>query len=171
MTTLPIRPGRDFALLRREMDRLFDDVFTGDRDGGSRDGGSTVWSPRADVAETADAYVLSLDLPGIDRDTLDVTLDDGTLKISGERRRTSETAESRMHRVERAHGRFFRSFALGSDLDAEAIEATYDDGVLAVRVGKSEARQPRRIPIGSRVSDAAGAEAERPTDDAHVVEG
>ena len=122
-------------------------MFTGDREARS-----TVWSPRADVVETDDAYVLSLDLPGIDRDTLDVTLDDGTLKISAERRRPTEAAEGRTHRVERAHGRFFRSFALGSDLDAEAIDATYDDGVLAVRVGKSEARQPRRIPVGSKAA-------------------
>ena len=64
MTTLPIRPGRDFAVLRREMDRLFDDVFTGGREADQR----TVWSPRADVVETDDAYRLLLDLPGIDRD-------------------------------------------------------------------------------------------------------
>ena len=145
MTTLPLRPGRDFALLRREMDRLFDGAFDGDREA------QTVWSPRADVAETDGHYLLSLDLPGIDRDTLDVTLDDGTLKISGERRHTAASGDGRVHRVERAHGRFFRSFSLGSDLDPEAIEASYDDGVLTVRVGKSEARQPRRIPVGSRV--------------------
>jgi len=146
MTTFPFRPGREFALLRREMDRLFDDVSRDDRRGAS----DAVWAPRADVSETDDAYVLALDLPGIDRDTLDVTLDDGTLKISGDRRQVSEQSDGRLHRVERAHGRFFRSFTLGNDLDAEAIEASYDDGVLTVRVGKSEAVQPRRIPVGSR---------------------
>ena len=155
MTTLPIRPGRDFAVLRREMDRLFDDVFTGDREGAR-----TVWSPRADVVETDDAYRLSLDLPGIDRDSLDVTFDDGTLKISGERRREAERSEGRVHRVERAHGRFFRSFALGTDVAPDAIEATYDDGVLEVRIGKSEAKQPRQIAVGSR----------RRADEAAVVE-
>ena len=159
MTTLPLRPGRDFAILRREMDRLFDDVFTGDGEAAR-----TVWSPRADVAETADAYVLHLDLPGIDRDTLDVTLDDGTLKISGQRRHETEVKDGKMHRVERAYGRFFRSFSLGSDLDPEAIEASYDDGVLTVRVGKSEARQPRRIPIGSRVETRQIEEATEPSD-------
>lgn len=162
MTTLPIRPGRDFAVLRREMDRLFDDVFTN-----GREAERTVWSPRADVEETAEAYRLSLDLPGIDRDSLDVTFDDGTLKISGERHRDSRRAEGRVHRVERAHGRFFRSFALGTDVDPDAIDATYDDGVLAVRIGKSEAKQPRRIPVGSR---AALADAERQPDEADLVE-
>ncbi len=160
MTTLPIRPGRDFAVLRREMDRLFDDVFTGGREADQR----TVWSPRADVVETDDAYRLLLDLPGIDRDSLDVTFDDGTLKISGERRHEAERTEARVHRVERAHGRFFRSVALGTDVDPDAIEATYDDGVLAVRIGKSEAKQPRRIPVGRR------ADAERQPEEAELVE-
>ena len=73
MTTFPFRPGRDFAILRREMDRLFDDATAGDRSSAQ-----TVWSPRADVAEADDAYFLTLDLPGIDRDALDVTFDDGT---------------------------------------------------------------------------------------------
>ncbi len=144
MTTLPIRPGRDFAVLRREMDRLFDDAFSGDRDASQ-----TVWTPRADVAETPDAYRLALDLPGVDRGTLDVTLDDGTLKISGERR-PRDHADGRVHRVERAHGRFFRSFTLGTDVDPDAIEASYDDGVLDVVIGKSAATQPRRIAVGSR---------------------
>ena len=160
MTTLPLRPGRDFAALRREMDRLFDDAFTGTSTTQPR----TVWSPRADVVETNEAYLLSLDLPGIDRDTLDVTLDDGTLKISGQRRHETEVKDGKMHRVERAYGRFFRSFSLGSDLDPEAIEASYDDGVLTVRVGKSEARQPRRIPIGSRVETRQIEEATEPSD-------
>ncbi|WP_420454869.1 Hsp20/alpha crystallin family protein [Rubrivirga sp.] len=168
MTTLPIRPGRDFAVLRREMDRLFDDVFTGDRDTPR-----TLWSPRADVVETDDAYRLSLDLPGIDRDTLDVTLDDGTLKISGERRHQSEHSDGRVHRVERAHGRFFRSFALGNDVDPELIGASYDDGVLDVRIGKSAAKQPRRIEVGSRgqASESNGVTSDENTQEAVEIDG
>ena len=162
MATLPTRAGRDFALLRREMDRLFDGTFSGD------DTAAAVWSPRADVAETDDGYRLSLDLPGIDRDTLDVTLDDGTLKISGERRHQSETHEGRMHRVERVHGRFFRSFALGNDVDPEAIEAHYDDGVLTVQIGKSAAKQPRRIEVGSKSGGQANGSAGE-TEDATVT--
>ncbi len=157
MATLPTLANRDFALLRREMDRLFDGTMA---DG---DQTETVWSPRADVAETDSGYRLSLDLPGIDRDTLDVTLDDGTLKISGERHHRSEQTEGRMHRVERAHGRFFRSFALGNDVDPEAIEAHYDDGVLTVGIGKSAAKQPRRISVGSKASSQGGGSAEDAT--------
>lgn len=163
MNTFPLR-SRDVTLLRRQMDRLFDDAFTGGDDA------PTVWSPRADVAETEDAYVLSLDLPGIDRGSLDVTLDDGTLKISGERRHTGEHTDGRMHRVERAHGRFFRTFTLGTDLDADAIEAHYDDGVLTVRIGKTAAVQPRRIEVGSRSTQGQGQNGSQgQTEDATVV--
>ena len=162
MATLPTRMNRDFALLRREMDRLFDGTASSDEQA------QTVWSPRADVAETDDGYRLALDLPGIDRDTLDVTLDDGTLKISGERRYQSHETGGRMHRVERAHGRFFRSFALGNDVDPEAIEAHYDDGVLTVEIGKSAAKQPHRIEVGSK-ADRPGDASAGQADDATVT--
>ena len=149
-------PSRDLALLRRQLDRVFDDATTGDDR-------PALWSPRADVAETDDAYLLALDLPGVDRGSLDVTLDDGTLKISGERQAPSADGH-RMHRVERAHGRFFRSFTLGSDLDGDAIEAHYDDGVLTVEIGKTPEVQPRRISIGSR-----GASSDAQAQDATVT--
>ena len=147
--TLDLTPGSPFTAIR--VGDVFEvEVVRGDTYGV--------------VVETNEAYLLSLDLPGIDRDTLDVTLDDGTLKISGQRRHETEVKDGKMHRVERAYGRFFRSFSLGSDLDPEAIEASYDDGVLTVRVGKSEARQPRRIPIGSRVETRQIEEATEPSD-------
>ena len=138
-------PAREFDLLRREMDRLFDDFVPARR---TED--SSVWAPRADIVETDDAYLLSLDLPGIDRDGLDITFEDGTLKISGERTVERNHQNGRFHRVERSYGRFFRSFALGSDIDTDAIEADLTDGVLRIRVAKAETAQPRRIEIGSR---------------------
>ena len=139
MTSFP----RDLALFRREVDRLFDSATRATAEP------ADVWSPRADVVETEGAYELSLDLPGVGRDALDITLEDGTLSISGERAVDSRHQDGRFHRVERRYGRFFRSFTLGSDLDPDAVEATYDDGVLHVTVGKSERVQPRRIAIGS----------------------
>lgn len=140
-------PSRDLSLLRREMDRFFDDASQ------SRGDRTEVWSPRADVVETEDAYEISLDLPGVGRDALDITLEDGTLKISGERAVEVRHREGRFHRVERRYGRFFRTFALGSDLDPDAVQASYDDGVLNVLVGKSERAQPRRITVGSGYTD------------------
>lgn len=139
--------GNDFDVLRREMTNLFDTFYgrtTGD------DQQSAVWTPRADIAETEDAYLIQLDVPGIDRNDLEITLEDGTLKVSGERTMQNEHENGQYHRIERTYGRFFRSFTFGPNADADSIEAHFDDGVLTIRVGKAEERKPRRIEVGSR---------------------
>ncbi len=139
--------GTELDSLRREMTRLFDDFYrTSDGD----DQQAAVWAPRADLSETEDAYLIQMDVPGIRRDDLDITMEDGTLKISGERTMQDEQEGGQLHRVERSYGRFFRSFTFGPNADADKIEAHFDDGVLTVRVGKAEERKPRRIEVGSR---------------------
>ena len=142
MNTLIRRSARDFDGFRRELDRFFDTFNTS-----SGDASSPSWAPRADIVETNDAYELMLDLPGLSRDALDVQFDDGTLKISGERSVKDEHRDGRFHRVERSYGQFFRSFMLGNDVDPDNIEASFDDGVLHIRVPKTEARKPRRIDV------------------------
>ena len=140
--------GSDFDALRREMTRFFDD-FLPNREGeeGQR---SAVWTPRADLSETDDAYLIAIDLPGIRRDDLEITMEDGTLKISGERSMENESENGQYYRIERAYGRFFRSFTFGPNADADNIEAHFDDGVLTIRVAKAEERKPRKIEVGSR---------------------
>ncbi|NNF57403.1 MAG: Hsp20/alpha crystallin family protein [Rhodothermaceae bacterium] len=137
-------PSREFNQLRREMDRLFTDFFP-TRSGEGRD--SAVWMPRADLAETEDAFLLSLDLPGIPAEQVDVTLEDDTLSVSGTREVSQEQKDGRFHRIERHYGRFFRSFQFATPVDAENVEASFDDGVLTVRVAKAEASKPRRIEV------------------------
>lgn len=141
--------GSEFDLLRREMSRFFDDFFLPYREGeeGQR---SAVWAPRADLSETDDAYLIAMDLPGIHRDELDITMEDGTLKVSGERSMETESENGQYHRIERSYGRFFRSFSFGPNADADNVEASFDDGVLTIRVAKAEERKPRRIEVGSR---------------------
>lgn len=139
--------GSDFDLLRREMSRLFDEALPA-RTGENQE--SSVWAPRADLSETDDAYVIAIDLPGVNRDDLEITVEDGTLKISGERSMRDEQQSGQFYRIERAYGRFFRSFNFGSNVDPDNIEAQFDDGVLTLHVGKAEERKPRRIEVGSR---------------------
>ena len=147
-------PARELSLLRREMDRLFNDFLP---NASSEDGASPVWMPRADLAETDDAYVLSLDLPGIPADDVEVTMEDDTLTISGERKAPHDQDEGRYHRMERSYGRFLRSFRFAAPVDAEHVEATAEDGVLTIRVAKAEASKPRRITVRaqSRTSGTA----------------
>ena len=148
MAVMRYNRGSDFDVLRREMSRLFDDYLPARPTGEQQE--SAVWAPRADLSETDDAFVIALDLPGIDRDDLDITVEDGTLKISGERAMREEHDQAQFHRIERSYGRFYRSFSFGPNVDPDNIDATFDDGVLTVRVGKAEERKPRRIEVGSR---------------------
>ncbi len=145
MTTLTRRfPAPEFSLLRREMDRLFSDFQT-ERTDESLD--STVWMPRADLSEIEDAFILSVDLPGIRTEDVDVTLDDDTLTISGQRESSYEKSEGRFHRIERSFGRFLRTVRFSVPVNADGIEASFENGVLEVIVPKAETSKPRRIEV------------------------
>lgn len=121
---------------------------TGPRPGAeSRNGNAAAWVPVADIAEETGEYLIQLDLPGIAREDVKVTVDDGHLFIEGERR-TAEVAEGRkFHRTERVGGRFRRGFLLPEDAEADRVTAEFKDGVLLVRLPKAEAKQPRRIEV------------------------
>ncbi|MEM8599743.1 MAG: Hsp20/alpha crystallin family protein [Bacteroidota bacterium] len=138
-------PAREFDSLRREMNRLLEDFYP-NRRANNAEAESAVWSPRADLAENEDAFVLSLDLPGIDKDTLSITLDEGQLKISGERRVEHEEG-GQFRRIERSYGTFFRAFRVGNAVNAEGIDAAFENGVLTVTLPKAEERKPRRIEV------------------------
>ena len=120
--------------------------------------GDAEWAPRTDVAETDDAYLIAMDLPGMTPEVVEVRLDDGVLRVSGRREVGRGYEGARFHQVERSYGRFSRSFQLRSDVDVAVIDATYDGGVLTVEVPKAEARKPRQISVRS----GAPSEAARP---------
>ncbi|HEX8384598.1 MAG TPA: Hsp20/alpha crystallin family protein [Rubricoccaceae bacterium] len=131
------------------MDSLFQSLFPAPGDGAS----SPAWAPRADVVETSDAFLVAVDLPGVDQESLELTLDEGVLKVNGERTLVPEHRDGRFHLVERSYGRFARSFRLGfaSDVDTDSVEAQFENGVLAVSVRKAEAAKPRRIEVRTSV--------------------
>ena len=139
------RPSQ-YDTLRQEMDRLFTDFFPSQTDGAD-DPSSPTWVPRTDVVETDDAYLISMDLPGVTPEDVTVHFDDGMLRVNGAREVRSEHQDARFHQVERSYGQFFRSFRLGSDVDTEGIDATYDMGILTIEVPKAEARKPRQISV------------------------
>jgi HSP20 family protein len=147
--------GRDFDALRREMDRLFHDFQPGRASGAEGDAEQAVWAPRADMAETEDAFVIALDVPGVSEGDLQITLEEDTLKVSGERQFNRERHEGQFHRIERSYGRFYRAFRFGSPIDANGVEADAEDGVLTIRVPKAEASKPRRIEVRNRAGASA----------------
>jgi len=137
-------PNRTLRNLQREVDSLFDRFF--DRSGDDQSS-SAVWAPQTDLVETDENFQLRLDVPGMSKEDIDISLQNGTLTVSGER--TSErTADGEDYvRVERAFGTFHRTFTLPDAVDHENIEAAYEDGVLSIHVPKTEESTRRQIEI------------------------
>lgn len=148
------QPG---ASLQNEMKQMFDRLFEGSFfDQAGSDDSSVVtsqWVPRVDVKEENDRFVLYADLPGIDPNDIEVSMDKGLLTIKGER--SSETSEQtdRFSRVERRYGSFHRRFALPDSADPEGIQAHGRNGVLEITIPKRPESAPRRIQVGRYESE------------------
>ena len=140
------------ASLQNEMKQMFDRLFEGSLfDQAGSDDSSVVtsqWVPRVDVKEEGDRFVLYADLPGIDPNDIEVSMDKGLLTIRGER--SSETSEQtdRFSRIERRYGTFHRRFALPDSADPEGIQARGRHGVLEITIPKRPESAPRRIQVG-----------------------
>jgi HSP20 family protein len=107
------------------------------------------WSPSVDISETDAEYLIRADLPAVKKEDVHVTVDDGMLTISGERRQRTEDKTEKSHRVETAYGRFSRSFSLPDNTDVASIRAESKDGVITVHVAKTKAtaRKPTEIKV------------------------
>ena len=138
-------PFREFTTLQNEMNRLFNTVF--DTPSGGNSGTLRRWMPAMDLIESGDHFVLRADLPGMSEEDVKIELEDSTLTISGERKAEHEAEREGFYRVERATGSFQRSLTLPKGVDPEAVTASFDRGVLEVRIPKPEQRKPRRIEI------------------------
>ncbi len=108
----------------------------------------TVWCPSVDISETEEAYELQADLPGMKKENITISYKDQVLSLSGEKSQEEEKKEKNYHRIERSFGRFERSFRLPSEIKPEEIKASFKDGVLSVRVPKTEEAKPKEISIG-----------------------
>lgn len=105
------------------------------------------WTPAVDITETAQAFVIQVELPGIERENVKVNVHDGVLSITGERKVEKEQEDRKHHRIERLYGSFVRSFSLPDNVDEENIHAEYRDGVLALTLNKTEKAKPRAIEV------------------------
>jgi len=137
---------RDLMPMREEMDRVLHRFL---RPGNGEDATwmSGTWAPPVDLYETDEAFVLKVELPGFSTEDLQIEFHDHRLTLRGERQREIEAKEEHYHRLERAYGRFERAFWLPTTVDAEKINACLRDGVLELRLPKSEAAKPKRIAI------------------------
>lgn len=110
-------------------------------------GATADWTPPVDIAEYADRFVLSADIPGVDPASVEVTLERGVLILSGGREKAVEPNGVERRRTERTYGRFFRRFALPDTVDGESVSASGKHGVLEIVIPKRPASQPRRIAV------------------------
>ena len=154
MTIVRWEPLRELNSLQTEMNRLFNTVF--DSPSGASGNVMRRWMPPMDLVESGDHFVLRADLPGMSEEDVNVEFEDGTLTVSGERKAEHETKDEGYYRVERAFGSFTRSLTLPKGIDADAVTASFDRGVLEIRIPKPEQRKPRKIAIGGQ--DAIEAE-------------
>jgi HSP20 family protein len=105
------------------------------------------WTPSVDIMETENEIVLKADLPGVSEKEIDITLEDGTLTIKGDRKFDSEARNKGYHRIERGYGSFVRCFSLPESVDPEKIDADYKSGVLTVTLPKKEVAKPRQVKV------------------------
>jgi HSP20 family protein len=126
-----------------EFNRLFDTLFQ------TANTGSQRWAPAMDLVEADDHFLLKADLPGLGEEDVSIEVQDNTLTVSGERKSEYEQRNKGWYRLERSFGRFSRSLTLPEGVNADAISAHFDKGVLEVRIPKPEERKPRRITIGA----------------------
>lgn len=147
-------PIREISSIQNEVNRLFDTFFDAPAAGGRADAMPRRWTPAMDLTERDGAFLLRADLPGVSEEDVSVELDDRVLTVSGERKSAVEHEQGTVHRIERAYGRFSRSLTLPEGVEADAIEASFDRGVLEVRIPKPAERKPRRIAIAGAAAPA-----------------
>ena len=105
------------------------------------------WAPSVDISETDGEYQIKAEIPDVKKDDVKVTLEDGVLTIQGERKHEKEEKGKKYHRVERSYGSFVRSFTLPDLVDEEKVKAEFKDGVLNLRLPKSEKAKPKAIEV------------------------
>jgi HSP20 family protein len=138
-------PFRDLMSIQNELNRLFGRTYGGG-EGGS--GASGSWVPPLDVFESNDKYVVAVELPGIDPSDVEVSVEDSTLTIKGQRDFFYKDAtDEAFRRIERRYGQFTRTLTLPTTADVEKVDASFDKGVLTIEVPKREEAKPRKITV------------------------
>jgi HSP20 family protein len=145
MTTITrFDPFRELSTLQDRMNRLFGDVYLRDED--IAQGGS--WVPPVDIFETAGRdLVIKVELPDVNREDVEVTVEHNTLTLRGEKKLPAEVKEEQFRRVERRYGTFTRSFTLPNTVDAGKVSAEFKNGVLTVKLPFKEEAKPRTINV------------------------
>ncbi len=133
----------ELSTARRDVDRVFDRFFN---QPGTQ--GMSIWVPAVDVRETNDEIHVATELPGLTPEDVNVTVENGVLSISGEKKQeVQEGGDETYHLVERRYGRFERSFTLPRSVNADQVKARFHNGVLTISLPKAEEAKPKKVQI------------------------
>ena len=155
MTFNRLEPFRGAATLQEQVNRLLGNAL----ERSVEESNLTSWAPAADIYETEHELVVKADLPEIDPKDLDIRVENNILTIRGERKFEKKVNEENYLRVERAYGAFSRSFSLANTVNAEAIKADYQNGVLTLTIPKREEAKPKQIKVSVGAPAVAAAAA------------
>lgn len=137
-------PMNELVRMHDQLNRLFEETGPGTSNRELQYGN---WSPAVDLREEEGQYLLHADMPGMNKEDIDINVENNVLTITGERKFEAETQKDTYHRIERAYGKFVRSFTLPTRVIAEKISASYKDGVLNVSIPKAEESKPKKVAI------------------------
>lgn len=144
MTITRFDPFRELTTLQDRMNRLFGDVYLRDEDIAERGN----WVPPVDIFETPGRdLVIKVELPDVNREDVEVTVENNTLTLRGEKKLPADVKEEQFRRVERRYGKFTRSFTLPNTVDANKVSAEFKNGVLTVKLPFKEEAKPRTINV------------------------
>jgi HSP20 family protein len=145
MNLIRYNPTRDLWHLRDEMDKIFNQFTTRTFD--SEETPEVDWSPRVDITENENSYVVKAELAGLSKDDVKITMKEDVLTIRGEKKSETKSENENVHLLERRYGRFVRAFRLPSSVNSKKIDATFKDGILTLSLPKAEEAKPKEIEI------------------------
>jgi HSP20 family protein len=137
-------PNANAYLNREPLSRLFESFFN---DMQGEEVSNRGWVPPVDIQETEEGYRLQAELPGLTKEDIQITLENNVLRLTGERKFEREAKKDSFHRIERTYGSFSRAFALPNQVNAEGVQASFENGILTLTIPKAEQAKPRKIAI------------------------
>ena len=145
ITRVETNPFREFATLQDRLNRMFgDNIYVRDEDVSGRPG----WIPAVDIYETeGHDLVVKAELPGMEKENIEVNLSDHTLTIKGEKKKEEEIKEENYYRAERSYGGFLRTLELPKDVHADKVKASFKNGILEVRMPKTEEAKAKEVKV------------------------
>lgn len=136
----------ELVSVQRDINCLFDNFFRGE----TQDNGSiflSAWTPAVDITEEENEYIVKVELPGVSKDDVKITLESNVLTIRGGKNMEKESKNENYHRMERSYGSFQRSFTLPITVKGDKIDAVYKDGILSITLPKAEEAKPKQIEV------------------------